>query len=181
MYPDFEFENLKKEYLLNLYSPMLKGHKYIIDKTPRYWEILEEIRELFPNSKMLILKRNPVKVAESIFKTWNVDTLERMLIFKRDLLHGPFAIKSFEDKHAGKPTIYFLSYEKLINNTEIEVEKLYRWLGTPFDKDFLKVQNNRKVQGKYGDPFLNSELGYTAAKRKSDLIELNNIQQKFLH
>lgn len=179
-FPDFNFRALQKNYLLSLYSPLLKDHSYVIDKTPRYWEILNEIRELFPGSKIIVLKRNPVHVAESIFKTWRADTFDKILKFQRDLLEGPFAIRDFEKNHADTVSIYFLTYEALVDNTETEVEKLYNWLGIPFKNEVLEIKNNRKFKGKYGDPFLNSGEEYAVAKKKSDSINLNKVQRKFL-
>lgn len=179
-FQDFNFRELHKNYLLSLYSPLLQDHSYVIDKTPRYWEILNEIRELFPKSKMIVLKRNPLQVAESIFKTWNVDTFEKMFAYKRDLINGPFAIRAFEKNHADTVSTYFLSYENLMADTETEIEKLYNWLGIPFKNEILEIKNNQKFKGKYGDPFLNSDEGYAASKKKSDSINLNKVQRKFL-
>ena len=40
-YPELTYNKLQKDFLLNLYEPMSKGFNYVIDKTPRYWEILD--------------------------------------------------------------------------------------------------------------------------------------------
>ena len=179
-FPDFDFKELNRKFLLKLYSPLLTSHSYVIDKTPRYWEILEEMREFFPNSKMIILKRNPLHVAESIFRTWNIDSLKKMLSYERDLILGPYAIARFEKKYSKNCNTYFLTYEDLLNNTSSEISKLYNWLGLSFHPEVLQIENNNKFKGKYGDPFLNSPEGYVKAQQQSAVNKLNRIQKKWL-
>ena len=91
-----------------------ENHKLVIDKTPRYWEMMNEIRELFPENKIIVLKRNPLEVTKSIFRTWNVDSLDKILPYRKDLLEGPAAIFSFEEKYATDLKTYFLTYEDFL-------------------------------------------------------------------
>ena len=179
-YPDINFKEIHKKFLLSLYAPLLGDHKLVIDKTPRYWEMMDEIRELFPESKIIILKRNPIEVAKSIFKTWNVDSIEKILPYYNDLIIGPSSIDSFERKNSNDSQTYFLTYEELLQNTELVVGKLYKWLDIPFDKTVLEAENNDKFKGKYGDPFLNSTVGYKKARDTARMKELNNQQELFL-
>lgn len=179
-FPDFDFKELNRKLILDLYSPLLTDHSYVIDKTPRYWEMLEEMRELFPKGKMIILKRNPLHVAESIFRTWNIDSLKKMLNYERDLLIGPLAIAEFEKKFSENDHTYFLTYEDLVGNIESEVTKLYDWLGLSYNPGVLHIEKNNKFKGIYGDPFLNSTEGYVKAKRESILKPLNKTQKKWL-
>ena len=65
-FPEHPFNQNFKDFLLSHYTPLKTGYRYILDKTPRYWEIIDEIIKLFPKSKIVVLKRNPAEVVKSI-------------------------------------------------------------------------------------------------------------------
>lgn len=174
-----DFNLKQRHYLLNLYDPLADGFKYVIDKTPRYWEIMEEISLLFPNSKIIVLKRNPIDVARSIIKTWKVDNLERLTYYKRDLLIAPNQIEKFCIKNNSNPNVFVLKYEDLILNTENTVISLYQWIGLRFDFSVLETNNNKKFKGLFGDPFQNSS-SYTLAKKEVSSKKLNALFEDFL-
>ncbi len=171
-YDMLDYHKMQKEFILNLYKPMFNGYEFVIDKTPRYWEILEELVALFPKSKIIILKRNPIDVAKSMIKTWNIKTFKKLAHFKRDLLLAPPRLKNFSDTHKNNPNVYSLRYEDLIADTTVEVKKLYNWCGIAYDETVLDTSKNVKYKGKYGDPYQNSELGYTHSKVESQTKEL---------
>lgn len=179
-FPEFNFSERQKEFLLNLYEPLLNGFQFIIDKTPRYWEILKEIQMLFPKSKIVLLKRNPLVVAESMIKTWDLDSLSRLSYYKRDLLIAPKKILSFEKENLDHPNVYGICYEDLIENTGKEIQKLYNWMGVEYNPSVLDTSNNDKFKGNFGDPFLNSEKGYEKAKGETENTELTSTQKDFL-
>lgn len=171
-YKELDYQKAQKEFILNLYKPMFNGYEFVIDKTPRYWEILDELVALFPKSKVIILKRNPLDVVKSIVKTWDIGGCKKLAFFKRDLLVAPQRIKNFSDRHSNNPNVYTLRYEDLIANTSIEVNKLYNWCGITYDEKVLDTNKNDKYKGKYGDPYQNSKLGYTVSKSKSQTKKL---------
>jgi len=155
-YPSIELSKRLKKVILDLYEPMAEGYDLVIDKTPRYWEILEEIMELFPKSKIIILKRHPMDVAVSIIKTWKITSLAKLSRFRRDLLLAPTVLHNFSERQLKNPRVYSLKYEDLINNKAEEVENLYNWLGLTYTHNVLKTDKNKKYKGLYGDPFQNN-------------------------
>lgn len=173
-YEELDYQKVQKEFILNLYKPLFNGYEFVIDKTPRYWEILDELVVLFPKSKIIILKRNPLDVAKSMIKTWNINTFKKLAHFKRDLLLAPPHLKNFSDKHKNNVNVYSLRYEDLIANTTVEVKKLYDWCGIAYDEAVLDTSKNEKYKGKYGDPYQNSKLGYSHSKAESQTKELTN-------
>jgi hypothetical protein len=157
-YPEIQVNAAIKNLVLDLYAPMAKGFNFVIDKTPRYWELLEEIVALFPKSKIIILKRNPVDVITSIIKTWNVTNLFTLNEFRRDLLLAPKQIHAFCEKNKNNRNVYTLRYEDFTANPTHEVKKLYDWIGIPFTAMVLNAENNNKHKGKYGDPYQNATV-----------------------
>ena len=162
--PDLNFKESQKNFLLSLYAPLFQGFSHVIDKTPRYWEILDELVLLFPESKIIILKRHPLAVAKSMIKTWSIDTIERLSYFKRDLLFAPQRLHEFSLAQESNPNVYSLKYEDLVQDTASETEKVYHWLGLTFDTSILDTSKNSKYKGKFGDPFQSPE--YNAGQTK---------------
>lgn len=171
-YPEIELNIAIKNLLLDLYAPMAKGYNFVIDKTPRYWELMDELVELFPKSKFIILKRNPIDVVTSIIKTWNIKNLLELNEYRRDLLLAPKQIHTFCEKNKNNKNVYTLRYEDLTANPIDEVKKLYDWIGISFSSSVLNTENNSKYKGIYGDPYQNSEVGYTHAKAASHAKKL---------
>lgn len=157
-YPEIELNTAIKSLLLELYTPMAKGYNFVIDKTPRYWELMDELVELFPKSKFIILKRNPIDVVTSMIKTWNIKDLIELNQFRRDLLLAPKELHAFCEKNKQNENIYTLRYEDLTANTADEVKKLYDWIGIPFTPLVLNTENNNKYKGIYGDPYQNATV-----------------------
>lgn len=140
-------------FLLDQYAKILRDKEdLVLDKTPRYYEILDEILHYFPNCKIIILKRHPFAVLNSIIKTWHVSSLNRLLEYKRDLLHAPFLLNDFVKKHDTNPQVYQLRYEDLVKRPSVEVKALYQWLELPFTSNVLNYVANKKYHGYMGDP-----------------------------
>ncbi|WP_289023313.1 sulfotransferase [uncultured Salegentibacter sp.] len=174
------FNKIQKDFLLNLYQPLFQGFDFVVDKTPRYWEILEEISVLFPKSKIIILKRNPINVAKSMILTWNLNSIKDINYFKRDLLYAPKEIQSFCNKNSANPNVYCLKYEDLIQNTPKQIEMLYNMLGIEYNNSVLETSNNFKFKGRFGDPYQNSETGYSKSKAQSRNKSLSYMHHQFL-
>lgn len=179
-YPEMELNSAIKNLLLELYEPMSKGFNFVIDKTPRYWELLDEIVKLFPKSKIIILKRNPIDVVTSIIKTWDIKDLFELNQFRRDILLAPKQIQAFSEKNIANKNVYTLRYEDLTSNLNDEVKKLYEWIGIPFTAKVINTENNIKYKGLYGDPYQNSVLETSALIKDAQKKEITPDFKEFI-
>jgi hypothetical protein len=159
---------------------MAQDFQFVIDKTPRYWEILDEIIVLFPKSKIIILKRNPLDVVKSIITAWNITSLLKLNYYRRDLLIAPKRLHEFCEKQKGNVNVYCLKYEDLIANTSKEVGNLYTWIGLNYREEVLDISKNEKHKGKYGDPYQNLEVSYTQLKKTTEKKELTYQFKSFI-
>jgi hypothetical protein len=144
-------ENLGK-FLLSLY-PVSEGKKYFIDKTPRYYEILDEIIEIFPDARFLILKRSPFAALYSMLQTWSgfkTDT-DSLKTFYRDFLAAPQKIQKFASLQKSNPKVMEVKYEDIVSSPEEKIKDMYQWADLPFSQDVLNIGANTKVKGMYGD------------------------------
>lgn len=184
--PNLPIQEKKKEFLLSIYEPLAENYTYVIDKTPRYYEILDEILQLFPKSRILILLRDPVSVLKSIIRTWHIDSLKMLKYYERDILLAPTLIESFIKSHSDNKNVCVVQYEELVNNPQDELQTLMQWLNIPFAPEMLEIANNSKVKGKYGDPFQNPEHHKSLSKQEAksfqiptELVDFTNAYDQF--
>lgn len=152
-----------KSLALKMYAPLFDGYDYVIDKTPRYWELLDELVELFPESKIIVVKRNPLDVVKSIIRTWNKETLEQLNEYRSDLLEAPLVIDAFLEKHKKNKNIISVYYEDVVNNKSEIIMYLYNSLNLPYNESVLDTSMNEKYKGLFGDPYQNDK---SKSKRK---------------
>nr|WKN36977.1 sulfotransferase [Tunicatimonas sp. TK19036] len=146
------FRNKLKDLILNLYQVREPG-QYFLDKTPRYYEILPEIFDLFPKAKYIILKRNPFASLSSMLHTWSGGKIlfEKIKTFYRDFLTGPFKVQEFSAAQSGNPNVLEIKYEALVSEPQKYTQKLYQWLAIPYEEAVLDITANAKATGIYGD------------------------------
>jgi hypothetical protein len=147
------FKSSIKRSLSEIYGVLDKegNASYILDKTPRYYEILPSINAFLPDAKIIILKRNPLEVLNSIIETWKVKNLTQLYPYRRDLLYAPFLMQDFIIAKNGAENVYTLHYEELIQRPELEVPRLFKWLGLEYVESYLDYSGNKKGNGKFGD------------------------------
>jgi hypothetical protein len=126
-----QYNQLLRSVALKLYSLAFEGKeekKYFLDKTPRYYHIIDELIDLFPEAKFILLMRNPLAVFASIldynFKGDFIQLFEKDRLC--DLIDAPHRIASAKKKYLNK--IFFVNYENIINNTQSILIDMYNYL-----------------------------------------------------
>ncbi len=108
------------------------GKQILIDKTPRYYQILPYIQTVFPAARYVILWRNPLDVAASMKSTWGLD-LPRMLaehqdhIVSLDLVVGLRRLGEFARQRGD--SVFSIQYERLVAEPAAVMSELAGWLG----------------------------------------------------
>ena len=153
-----EFKEELKKLILNLYKVSDSSH-FFVDKTPRYYEIIPQMMEMFPAAKFLVLKRNPFASLHSMLSTWSGGKVDYQMFstFYRDFLVAPFNIQDFCKKNTDNPNVLEVKYEDIVSQPEIAVKNIYQWLTIPFDMNVLKLEGNEKVKGIFGDDVYKKE------------------------
>lgn len=146
------FKEKLKKFLLEIYRTEKDG-QYFIDKTPRYYEMVDKILNVFPNSRFIVLKRNPFASLCSMIFTWGNGKLNinEIKTFYRDFLIAPYNIQSFLDLNHNLKNIKEIQYEQLVDDPEKVTEELYNWLTIKFNSRVMDFSKNNKVAGIYGD------------------------------
>ena len=147
--------------------------KYILDKTPRYYEIIDSIRYIFPKAKVIVLKRNPLAVLSSIIDTWKIKGINGLYPYRRDVMEAPFLMQNFIEKSKNDANVLIANYEHFINDPVIESKRIYDWLGIEFNDCNINYSKNQKYRGKYGDPVGIQQDNQPVKKVESWLKKLN--------
>jgi len=116
------------------------GVRWFGEKTPEHTGHLARIRQLFPDSKILILYRDGRDVALSLSKTpWMCGGLYVSFIvwlyYQRIIMRI---------RESGMPNLHFACYEDIVANPEKEFASILSFLDLPYERDVAEGQGNRE-------------------------------------
>lgn len=133
------------------YSKALQGQDktYFLDKTPRYYNIIPDLKEVFVDAKVILLLRNPLAVLSSVLKTWVGRNWPRLQLHRDDLLRAPSLIVNAMDTLGDRGIVF--RYEQFVLSPQIEIKKLCSELGIPYEADMLNYGLAPKPKGRMGD------------------------------
>lgn len=104
------------------------GKTWFLDKTPRYHLILDELTEIFPEARFIVLWRNPLAVVASILNTWQKGKFD-LRYYEQDIYRGPLNILSFVEKRSA--AICEVRYEDLVAQPEANMRRVTEFLELP--------------------------------------------------
>lgn len=136
-----------------LYNRILEvsGKRFFVDKTPRYYLIIDELKCVFPEAKFIILLRNPLAVLSSTLKTWFQN--DPALLMKSpnsiDVMKGPLCL--VQGMRQLNTRAIILRYEHLAAAPEQQVSDVCRKIGLRFHPEMLIYGNKPKPKGRFGD------------------------------
>jgi protein-tyrosine sulfotransferase len=131
------------------YNMKLRKHKkeIFVDKTPRYYHILQFIDRLFPESKKVWLKRNPLDIAASYKSQWNVQmdviTGKHPSPASFDFSVGLFELSSYFSKPS--PNKFQICYEDLVQSPVKYLKMLCAFLKVRFEDGMLRFNENKEA------------------------------------
>lgn len=135
---------------LSLYSEYCNsGEKYFLDKTPRYYQIIDEISDIFPDAKFIFLFRNPVQILSSIISLLGQNGLRHSYVSYYDLHEGPGLLAKGYKKL--KDRSYAVRYEQLISDPEFYLREMMKYLELDYSQEMLKCFSAQNTDGRMGD------------------------------
>ncbi|UFS62268.1 sulfotransferase [Sulfurimonas sp. HSL-3221] len=138
-------------FISDLYSLQCNNNeKYFLDKTPRYYYIIDEIVDLFPDAKFIFLFRNPLNVMSSVINTWSGGNLKRLYYYEDDLTVGltklSYAYEKYKDKSIA------INYESFVVDPLQATKSICDYLEIEFQSSMLENFSKQRIQGRMGDP-----------------------------
>jgi len=151
-----ELPNRKYDYISDLRSFTIslykkankKNARFFLDKTPRYYLIIPEVIEIFPDAKFIFLFRNPLQILGSIIKSLNHNSL-CLHEYHIDLYRGPQLLAEGYRKISKKSIV--VNFENLISNPKIELKRITSYLGIEYTDVMLNGFLNVNFKGTMGD------------------------------
>lgn len=129
-----------------VYASLAPDGGYFLDKTPRYYLIVDELRKLFPKAKFIFLTRNPLEILASKLTAHN-GTFHAYYNYKIDLFQSVNAITN--NLHSCEDNIFHLDYNELLDSESNCVMQLRSFLKLD-DIDSQNI-NQAVVEGNMGD------------------------------
>jgi LPS sulfotransferase NodH len=119
-----------------------KGATIWGDKSPNYYDRLQEMAETFPDAKFIIVWRDPAGTANSILRAAQSGNS----YFKRpgSTLRGLIGYEVYKQQHdwlvAHGRAVYDVSYEDLVRDTPSIMQEVCRFLQIPYHEDLANLQ-----------------------------------------
>lgn len=109
-----------------------------LDKTPRYYYILPDIRRVFPNAHIILLFRNPLSVLASILTTWVRGDWLTFHRYQDDLLAAPGRLLDATDMQ----NTSVVRYEELVRDSSGVMRTLCDNLGLSFEPEVMTYDSS---------------------------------------
>lgn len=135
----------------SLYTAIAKNNskRFFLDKTPRYYYIIEELKNYFPLAKFIFLWRNPAAVISSVINSWTKESWYRLAWHKDDLLVAPDQMISGIDLLGNDA--FSLNYEDLISEPSQQMQLLCNYLGIEFIEKMIYYGKANTISWEFGD------------------------------
>lgn len=135
----------------NLYQKATKdvNAMYFLDKTPRYALIADDIVEMFPQGKFILLWRNPLAIIASIIETWGAGRWN-VSAYEVDLFNGLASLIDSYQSHS--ENMLAIQYENFLKSPEMELSRMSEYLSVKLDTDLLERFPHVQFAGDMGDP-----------------------------
>ncbi|MFK7845723.1 MAG: sulfotransferase [Rhodothermales bacterium] len=125
------------------------GKRIFLDKTPRYYNIIPELTEVFPDAKIVLLLRNPLSVLSSVLKTWVGRDWVRLQLHRDDILRAPSLIAEALEVLGDQITVF--RYEQFVQAPALQMQQLCQSLDISYEADMLNYGLAPAPKGRMGD------------------------------
>ena len=141
-----------RSFAATIYGRVLEKHgkRMFLDKTPRYTMIIDELYEIFPEAKFVLLIRNPLAILKSELHTYVGTDWQILSDFAPDLLAAPERLVAARDT-LGDSALE-VRYEDLISEPDDTVRGLCEFLGIEYDAAMLDYSDTPAPVGRMNDP-----------------------------
>jgi predicted Zn-dependent protease len=117
-----------------------------IDKMPNNWQHVGLIKLILPNAKVVDARRHPLSCC---FSGWK-QHFARGQTFTYDLAEIGRYYRDYVALMAGYDAaapgvVHRVIYEKMVEDTEVEIRRLLDYLGLPFERSCLEFYNNDRA------------------------------------
>jgi hypothetical protein len=162
-----------RSFAVGLYNQFLAakpGARVLVDKTPRYYHILDELAGLWPNASFVWVQRNPLDIVASCKDTWSISVSEQMGSVVTP--HSYDTTLSFDRLlkfFAKAKRAHVVRYEDLTKDPGPVLKNLCRKIGLTYSPAMLEYGSNARLMASYRTSTFGDKkvLGFSATHRQS--------------
>ncbi|GAA0810189.1 hypothetical protein GCM10009111_00690 [Colwellia asteriadis] len=146
------YQKLLENFVLSLYQAASENNEdFFVDKTPRYYYIVNEIIKLLPHAKFIFLFRNPLQTYASVLTTWNNNNFFKLYRNKDDLYLAPKLLSSAYKNHQNQSIA--INYDDLVTNTAVTLKQVFEYLNiAELAPEKLCLTEQKFAPNEMGDP-----------------------------
>lgn len=174
------YDDLVRAYAESLYTALSsESSRYFLDKTPRYYLVIDEILRTFPNAKFIFLFRNPLSQLSSHLHI-HKGRVRTMYFNAIDIIYGH---KLLADGYRGAQNCALkLTYSQLVSDTKTVIEELNDFLGLDIQPAASANLQAVNLRGRMGDPELmaNASKGVNDQSLVKWKADVNSMHRKML-
>jgi len=171
---DDTFVEAARAFAATTYNRHLRaGDKSVlVDKTPRYYHILQFIEALFPKARKIWLQRNPLDVGLSYVNSWGVGI--EIIVGKEvttasfDFAIGPFNLAAYFDE--ASPYKLEVQYERLVRSPAATLADICRFLDIEFEEAMLDYTRNEAMLSQHGNSIVGDGNAPATSSVHSDSV-----------
>ncbi|MEQ1931842.1 MAG: sulfotransferase [Parvularculaceae bacterium] len=118
---------------------------FLTDKQPTNFLSVGLIRVLFPQARIIHIRRKPLDTGFSIYRR-NFSKRWPFAFGQRDIAHyyGQYARLMDHWRRNYPDAVAFVQYEELVEDFEGELRRLIDWCGLPWDQNCVDYQNSER-------------------------------------
>ncbi len=145
------YDNAIREWARVLYDNALgrSGKRVFLDKTPRYYYIIEDLARLFPQASFVFLLRNPMAVLASELESYIGTDVQRLALHRDDLLLAPRRL--LDGIQALGDTANVVRYESFVADPKGVIEGLCARLGLRYLDSMIEYASTPMPVGTMND------------------------------
>lgn len=135
---------LRKTYLDRIKN--ITNKKYVVDKLPLNFFWIGYIKKLFPNAKIIHIRRDPIATCFSVYKNLFTEGSLEFAYDQDDIINFyKLYIEFMEFWYSLIPDAYLeVDYDLLISNAEYESERILNYIGLEYTSNVLKIEENKR-------------------------------------
>ncbi len=141
----FSNENLFQDYVLNIFNEFRYTLDVLTDKSIQNFLWIGFIKIFFPNSKILVTKRNSKDVCLSIYKNNFINGFMNFAYDQKDIANFYNVYIELIDfwKKIFSKDIYTVNYESLVDDPQQEIKEIINFCDLEWDPSCLNPNKNK--------------------------------------
>ena len=169
---------LRKTYLDRIKN--ITDKMYVVDKLPLNFFWVGYIKKIFPNAKIIHIRRDPIAICFSVYKNLFTEGSLEFAYDQDDIVKFYKLYMEFmEFWHSLSPDAYLeIDYDLFISNAEYESKRIFNYIGLEYTPNIVKIEENKRSVMTASDLQIRSGI-YTGSS--GDWMNYKIFLEKFIY